>query len=94
MNNAAVKGGHADTFRTLRSSPGFQDIWQAHFSMKNAAKDENAPEQFIANLDDAPGHVGHHIKISARADGSFTVTNGRNGFTKGYPARSAAPATR
>ena len=92
MNNAAVKGGHADTFRTLRSSPGFEDVWQAHFSMKNASKADNSPEQFIANLEETPGHVGYHIKISARQDGSFTVTNGRNGFSKEYPARSAAPA--
>lgn len=94
MNNAAVKGGHSDTFRTLRSSPGFQDVWQAHFSMKNASKEENSPEQFIANLDGEPGHVGYHIKISARQDGSFTVTNSRTGFSKEYPARTGGTATR
>ncbi len=94
MNNAAIKGGHADTFRTLRSSPGLQDIWQAHFSMQNAAEQDNAPEQYIANLDGAAGHVGHYIKFSARADGSFTVTNSRNGFTKEYPAISGASSSR
>jgi L-ascorbate metabolism protein UlaG (beta-lactamase superfamily) len=33
-----------------------------------------------------PPHNGpaHWIKVSARADGSFTVTNARNGFTKTY----------
>jgi len=38
-----------------------------------------------------PAHHGqaHWIKVSARRDGSFNVTNGRNGFTKDY----AAPAT-
>jgi len=30
------------------------------------------------------------IKISARPDGSFTVTNTRNGFTKTYAARPRA----
>ncbi|HEY6508538.1 MAG TPA: MBL fold metallo-hydrolase [Vicinamibacterales bacterium] len=29
----------------------------------------------------------HLIKVSAQADGSFTVTNTRNGFSKTYPAR-------
>jgi competence protein ComEC len=29
----------------------------------------------------------YYIKISARDDGSFTVTNTRNGFTKTYPRR-------
>jgi len=44
----------------------------------------------------APGSQGagdtehspaHYIKISARADGSFTVTNERNGFVKEYGKR-------
>jgi hypothetical protein len=30
----------------------------------------------------------HYIKISAMADGSFTITNTRNGFTKTYAKRS------
>jgi hypothetical protein len=30
---------------------------------------------------------GDWIKVSAHADGSFTVINKRNGFTKNYPAR-------
>lgn len=29
----------------------------------------------------------HYIKVSANSDGSFTVTNTRNGFTKTYTAR-------
>jgi len=86
MNNAAIKGGHADTFATLRSSPGLEDVWQTHFSTENAARRDNSPEQFIANVDSSAGHVGHYIKLSARADGSFTVTNSRDGFTKDYPA--------
>ena len=38
-----------------------------------------------------PVHNGpaHWLKVSARDDGSFTVTNGRNAFSKSYPA--AAP---
>jgi beta-lactamase superfamily II metal-dependent hydrolase len=37
----------------------------------------------------APRHDGHAhwIKISAQEDGSFTVVNSRNGFTKRYPRR-------
>lgn len=36
----------------------------------------------------APVHNGtaYWIKVSAEADGSFTVTNGRNGFSKAYRA--------
>jgi hypothetical protein len=29
----------------------------------------------------------HYIKVSARNDGSFTVTNTRNGYSKTYAAR-------
>jgi beta-lactamase superfamily II metal-dependent hydrolase len=37
----------------------------------------------------APAHDGaaHWIKVSARTDGSFSVTNGRNGFSKSYGMR-------
>ena len=55
----------------------------------------NSPEQFIATVESTPGHKGHYLKLSARMDGSFTVTNERNGFIKEYPAaRNAAPASR
>src|SRR5690606_3876978 len=34
-----------------------------------------------------PAHSpAHWIKVSARSDGSFTVTNSRNGFSKTYEA--------
>ena len=29
----------------------------------------------------------HYLKVSARRDGSFTVTNSRNGFSRSYGAR-------
>ena len=46
-------------------------------------------------MESAPGHPGHYLKLSARTDGSFTITNERTGFTKEYPAtRSATPASR
>jgi hypothetical protein len=38
----------------------------------------------------APQHNGpaYWIKVSAQPDGSFTVTNARNGFSKTYKAGS------
>ena len=58
----------------------------------------DTPSQIAAVLTAAPGGQGpgdgdsghspaHYIKISARADGSFTVTNERNGFVKQYEGR-------
>ena len=39
-----------------------------------------------ANAAPAPAHSGkaYWIKVSARTDGTFTVTNTRNGFSKTY----------
>ena len=87
MNNSPRKGGTADTFKIVRSTPGFMDFWQIHYS-ENVSKETNSSEQFIANMDTAPptNHPAHYIKLSARTDGSFTITNERTGFTKEYPA--------
>jgi competence protein ComEC len=89
MNNGARKGGTMSTFQIVRSSPGFLDFWQLHYS-EDVNKETNSPADFIANLDATPGHPGHYIKLSARTDGSFTITNERNGFTKEYPAVKGA----
>jgi len=84
VNNGATKGGAPLALRTIRSSPGIEDVWQLHYS-KNASKEENAPEQFIVNVDkDLPTSW---IELEAHADGQFAVTNSRNGKTKTYAAR-------
>ena len=94
MNNGAMKGGTKGTFEIVRSVPGFEDFWQLHYS-EPVGKDVNSPEQFIATVESGPGHVGHYLKLSARQDGSFTITNERNGFTKEYPAaRPGSPSSR
>jgi beta-lactamase superfamily II metal-dependent hydrolase len=79
--NGARKGADARTWPVLRSAPGLKDIWQVHFSL-NAEKDGNPPADFIANLDGNDGFKW--IQISAAGDGTFTVTNARNGFSKKY----------
>ena len=42
------------------------------------------------NAPPPPAHNGpaYWIKVSAQQDGTFTVTNGRNGFSKTYRAGS------
>jgi competence protein ComEC len=137
MNNGTRKGGQIETFETLESSPGLEDLWQLHWSF-NGVLEHNAPGRFIANMEDnatssqivanpptpstsalgpppprgntppgAPGGApgagrggpggpqlgnqahapAYWIKVSAQADGTFTVTNPRNGFSKTYKAR-------
>jgi competence protein ComEC len=82
VNNGERKGISPEVARTLRSSPNLQDVWQLHYSA-TAGRELNAPEPFLANLK-AQDCEGNWIKISARRDGTFTVTNRRNDFTKQY----------
>ncbi len=84
MNNGAKKGGSPDAWQVVRDSPGLEDFWQLHFAV-GGGKDHNAPEQFIANLDET---TAYGIKVTANRDGSFTVTNARNGLTREYAARA------
>lgn len=166
MQNGARVGGAPQTWDTLQSSPGFQDLWQLHWSY-NGSIDRNPAGVFIANVEtvetttptvtassrgrgpasagSAPGapsppastagtanqpggaaqgpagpttttpaatgptsatgqgtatpgtappgrgrgipplHTpAYYIKISAQTNGTFTVTNSRNGFSKTY----------
>ena len=80
MNNGPRKGGEPQVFDILHSSPGFEDLWQLHYSP--TAKDKNAPEDRIANLDSQC--QGKAIKVSVESSGKFTVTNLRTGYTKTY----------
>jgi hypothetical protein len=43
----------------------------------------SAPEDYIANMKQQDCQ-GNWIKVSARRDSSFTVTNTRNNFSKTY----------
>jgi len=96
MNNGPRKGGAVQTFQILHAAPRLEDLWQNHYSIP-AGDDHNMSERFIANLqDETPTqehpavHMGpaHWIKVSARRDGSFTVTNSRNDFSRSYGPRN------
>lgn len=79
FNNGPRKGGQAPTFATIAQMPGV-DGWQLHRSLNQGVT--NLPDERIANLDDS---TSAWIKVTAQADGSFSVTNGRTGQTKAYP---------
>jgi beta-lactamase superfamily II metal-dependent hydrolase len=85
MGNGPRKGGAPETWPTLRNSPGMEDVWQVHYSMLGTAE-TNPPADFIVNPEAAC--QGKWIKLSAQSDGTFTVTNSRNGFTRTYKARN------
>jgi len=77
-----VKGGAPETFAALHSQSMLEDVWQLHRSRNEGAR--NFPDDRIANLDET---TAHWIKLRARDDGSFVVTNGRTGASKSYGAR-------
>jgi competence protein ComEC len=81
MNNGARKGGTPEAWQIVRSSPGLEDIWQLHYAVEGG-KQNNVSEQFTANPEE--DCRGYGLKVSASADGSFVVTNMRNGFAKRY----------
>jgi beta-lactamase superfamily II metal-dependent hydrolase len=86
MNNGPRKGGHPDTVKTLRESPKLKDLWQVHRNLASGAEN-NAPEEFIANLEEQ-NDAAHMIRVSVdAAKRTFTVTNGRNGKSKSYELR-------
>jgi competence protein ComEC len=84
MNNGPRKGGVPEAWQVMRRSPGLEDIWQLHHSVEGG-REHNAAEQFIANP--VEKCEGHAIKLVADKDGSFTVTNRRNDFSKRYNPR-------
>jgi beta-lactamase superfamily II metal-dependent hydrolase len=84
MNNGARKGGSPEAWQAIHSSPGLEDIWQLHYTVK-AGNENNTAAQFIANPEE--NCKGYGLKLSADADGSFTVTNTRTGYSKRYSPR-------
>ncbi len=78
FNNGPRKGAQAATLATVASMPSI-DGWQLHRTINPGAT--NAPDDRLANLDQS---TSAWIKIEANADGSFVVTNGRNGYSKTY----------
>ena len=84
MNNGAKKGGSPEAWKTIRNSPGLEDLWQLHFAMAGGTE-TNSPEAFIANLEESC--AGNFIEVAANPDGSFRVANSRNRYSKDYKAR-------
>ena len=74
-------------YTRLAKIPGIEGIWQGHLSLLDKDPSHNTSEQMIANLEDTADCKGHWIKASVEPNGRFTITNGRNGFSKTYMAR-------
>jgi competence protein ComEC len=72
-------------YERIAKTPRIEGIWQGHRSLLDP--DHNTAEDMIANLEDTAACQGHWIKASVGRDGRFTITNGRNGFSRNYTAR-------
>ena len=96
INNGGTKGASPEHFLTIAGSPGLEDIWQLHYSLprdgnrrlyetsRPGGPDLNTSAPRIANLDET---TAHYLALTARADGSFVLSNPRNGYTQEYPRR-------
>jgi len=71
----------------LAKLPGIEGIWQGHRSLLDPDPNHNTAADMTANLGETADCPGHWIKASVGADGKFTITNGRNEFSKTYTAR-------
>jgi len=83
MDNGPRKGGAPTTFETIEGSSRLKDLWQLHTAEGSDAK-HNVAESHIANL--AGPDAGNYLKMTARMDGSLSMTNGRTGETVEYAA--------
>ena len=110
MQNGTRKGGATTTFQTLRGTPGLEDIWTMHWSYAAGTEHNSAgvfianmdDTATIAHVLNDPGGAqgnpahtpAYSLKISAQANGTFTVTNTRNGFRKTYVKRARVQQVR
>jgi beta-lactamase superfamily II metal-dependent hydrolase/outer membrane protein assembly factor BamB len=83
MINGPRKGGHPDAVKWLRDTPSLKALYQLHRNVQTTAE-QNAPPEFIANLDEQPD-AANMITVAVDATKrAFTVTNGRTKESRSY----------
>jgi len=86
MNNGATKGAGPVAVETVLRSPGLEDLWSLHRALNNDAA-HNAPERLTANQEGTDVCSGAWIRARLDANGSYTLTNSRNGYSKTYQVK-------
>jgi beta-lactamase superfamily II metal-dependent hydrolase len=76
-----------NSYLRLAKNPGIEGIWQGHRSLLDSDPAHNTSPDMIANLEEGTQDQGYWIHASVGRDGTFTITNARNGFSKTYTAR-------
>lgn len=85
-NNGPRKGMAAPAYDRIKKVRGLQGLWQSHLALASD-KEHNTSDDMIANVEPSTECKGNWIRVDARSNGSFTVTNGRNNISKTYKAR-------
>jgi competence protein ComEC len=83
MINGPRKGGHPDTIKWLRETSSFKALYQLHRNVQTTAE-QNAPAEFIANLDEQPDAANMITVLVDATKRAFTVTNGRTQESRNY----------
>jgi hypothetical protein len=78
-----------NSYLRMAELPGLEGIWQGHLSLLDKDPSHNTSPDMIANFEETAECQGNWINASVAPDGRFTLTNGRNGFSKTYVARQA-----
>ncbi len=81
IDNGPRKGAGPAAWQIVHDAPGLEDLWQLHYAAESD-RDHNVAEERIANVKE--NCQGKYIKVSAKDDGTFTVTNGRTGEERTY----------
>jgi competence protein ComEC len=76
-----------NSYLRMAKLPGLEGIWQQHLSLVDKDPNHNTAENMIANFEETAECKGNWIGAVVAPDGKFTVTNGRNGYSKDYAAR-------
>ncbi|MCY3846745.1 MAG: MBL fold metallo-hydrolase [Acidobacteria bacterium] len=86
VNNGPRKGITAPhMYDRITAVPDIEGIWQTHLALE--AEGHNTDDDMIANFEDTDDCQGHWLRASVSPDGTFTMTNGRNGYSRTYTVR-------
>jgi competence protein ComEC len=86
VNNGAHKGWQSSAWDTTAQVAGIEGVWQLHRAVDSDAA-HNTTADMIANDAETKDCTGNWIQASIARDGKFTITNGRNGYSRTYSAR-------
>ena len=85
-NNGPRKGMAPSAFDRIEKINGLEGLWQSHLALASD-RAHNTADEMIANPEASADCKGHAIRVDARADGTFVVTNTRNDYSRSYRVR-------